>query len=536
MWDGHEYRFKEIFLAISRFKSDIRIESSTEAYEKELLHAFNSLSSYSQAAIKDSRKLLDRLYSISRCTEPVSYDHDIRVCVTDYLNFDAFIQVTSSQEAQIVISLGVFIAIEDLFMRLTASMDFFSFDPSKGGNRQWHGCECFWIPSGFWGPMTRYYDYRICGYQTYIPDLSSIGVSHLFAFHSSIPLDHQRLILSTLMADIGLLWMLMHEEAHYTEGHLALLEKQYSAIFSKRKLGEITQERDENNSIPLGLLKAMEFQADCVATHATVDIICCEEYFRLMPDYCENQPAWFLRALLVAIGSTVLILQKAHSINGSAEDYPLPLTRLTTIIRYATGRIKDARKPAYRLFGDMSEEELNIAVCGALDDLETVSSLLTREKLLEKNIEGEAPVFRKTHNLGILDNHDAGEINFLSLLFSQQPILQAFMFSTQPYTQVDEQAIEVWLENQIKSGSSKLEVPFFMAKALMKATGTYREEQYNNLIELVFQSLQYTDTNDRERLLSVFELWFSEYFEMEKFCFSLKNKTDTLIPIRKLME
>jgi hypothetical protein len=540
MWEGHEYRYREIFTAISELNSVIRAQVPPEgedffqAYKEELLLAAERLSNYSQAAIKDSRILLNRLHSISRYSESVSYRHDIQYCISDYFNFDAFAQIISPQEAQIVISLGVFLAIEDLFLRLAANMDFYSFDPNKEGKRQWHGCDCLWFAGGIWSPHTRYYDYRISQDLTETVEINSVRINHLFAFHASIPFESQRLILSSFMVDVGILWILMHEEAHYTEGHLAFLESQFGAVFSKQKLSEINQGSEDVNEISLDLRKAMEFQADCVAAQSVVDIFCREEYLNLVPAYCEDRSTWFLRLLLVAIGSVILVLQKAHSIHGSSENYPSPLTRLTTIFRYVLGRVKDTKKLAYRLFVHMSEIEFNGAVTGALDDLQTVSSLLTREKNIEKLVEGEAPIFQKTHDLGILDEFDKGEIEFLSLLLSLDPILLAFMLNTQNDSPEQEESINLWIENQRNSGSQEIEVPAFMVKTLMKTQNNFPEKHFDIDIDNFFQSLQYSGANDRERLFDVFRAWFLEYFSMEKHCFDLKLKTASLIPIKKL--
>lgn len=537
MWDGHTNRFREIFSVVSAFNSrmsnqdPIDPEQFLQVVEENAILASESLSNYLEAALEDSKILLDRLHAMSRYSVPTAYLHNLQISVSDYLSFDAFICTSSPKEVQIVLSLGIFLALEDLFWRLASSMDFFSFDPSKGdqskgSSRQWHGCECFWLIGGVWSPNHRYYDYRIAQDFEKLFDmrLEQIRNSFLSAFHSSIPFEPARLILSSFMVDVGILWILMHEEAHYTQGHLALLESIYGDDFSKLMLGEIDLQNEDTDSIPLNILKAMEFQADCVAAHAIVDIFCREEVpiTTVIPDYCDNKLVWFLRLLFVAVGGTVLILQKAHSINGSSENYPLPLTRLTTIFRYVIDRVKDPSKIACKMFADFSDFDFNCSITGALDDLQTISSLLTREKSVEKLVQGEAPIFKKTHDLGILDEFDPKELEFLSIIFTEESILLSLM--SEIYEPSEAEALRPLLD----SFTSDLEIPIVMLKNFTKKDLYNQHKFLSTLIEDMYSST----TVDKNKFLEIFDLWFSEYFTMEQCCYFLKKTTVNLIPIK----
>jgi hypothetical protein len=268
--------------------------------EKELLNiskrSFDIDDSYYLSSLKeDLDNLLTHLFAISRPSEPTEYAHKLYFQSEDDLTFNAFIGIENQNEAVSKISYGLLLALDDLFFRLAANQDFFSFG-FKDGKHQFNGCDCMWfdVSEDVPHPFIRYFSYE--HQKDYLPHPNA---SFLTRFYSVIPVDDQRLQLANFMTHIGLLWNMMHEEAHYCSGHVLYMQE-LGLCTSSGKIGisetenHIIEKPRSNNSS--WERKIFEGQADQIAARAVIDIFFRDKYYNLLPDYCvEDKALWLLR-------------------------------------------------------------------------------------------------------------------------------------------------------------------------------------------------------------------------------------------------
>lgn len=380
---------------------------------------------YSIALREDYISTINYLISTSRpSNKSILFKHQLRFCIEESLQFNAFVHFEDNKVVTNV-SFGLLLSLDDLFARLGCSADFYSFDASS--ERLWNGAECLWFhPERTpFKPKIRYHNYAF----TVDPmlALNAPPTSGLGLFYSAIAWgDLERIGLADFMSKIGLMWVLMHEEGHYTNGHLSHLVEKYSHLNQSLQISETTSSIDSAES---EFAKIKEWQADVSATNAVVDYFLNAECFPSLPAYCQKaastkkentarQVQWLFRAIIVSIGTTVLILQKSHSIHGTSKRYPLPRTRLLLSIVVAFSRATDPRFNSLVLDAicDDSQFILNCIV-GAFEDLLIVSDLINREQHIDSwdDDSDETPSIRKTHQLGLIDSEFEAAVASLSI-------------------------------------------------------------------------------------------------------------------------
>lgn len=335
--------------------------------------------SYLDSAKNDLPRMIHELSQVSAISEEalsqVRFDSNEDLILDGYANKDL------RGSPIFTVSLGLLLSLDDLFFRLCTNMDFFSTDfnydmnPSQFGARLWEGTECAWLhEGGMIIPHTRFYDYRQQGrfHNMRAPGDVDMG-TFLSGFYHVVPFgDEERIRLAAQMVASGLLWVMLHEEGHYWNGHLDYLSNNK---IKEARLNEVSEKKgsDELNT----LLKVFEWEADRHATSGIIDVMMRPEnaYFPL-PRYC-SAPYWRLRLLLTSVGAVTLIFEKARQLYGTASSYPTPRTRCIATITNSFNRILKSSSPVLKAYDNNA---LLSAASGSLYDLMIAESLLPQKE------------------------------------------------------------------------------------------------------------------------------------------------------------
>lgn len=345
---------------------------------------------YLSAVDKDLPKLILDLSRISAINETAL--RRVNFGINEDLLLDAYAFKDLGGQPNFIVSIGLLLALDDMFFRLCTNSDFFSVDfnydqyPSAFGVKVWNGTNCVWLhEGGMVIPHTRFYDYRQQGRLQNAPSQPDGELpTFLSGFYHVVPFgDDERIKLAAQMVSVGLLWVMLHEEGHYWNGHLDYL----SASRQKEvRLNEVREKQaDEGIST---LLKVFEWEADRHATSGIIDVMSRPEnsYFPL-PQYCA-EPYWKLRMLLTSIGAVTLIFEKARQLQGTVGYYPTPRTRCMAAITGCLNRIQQSRLPVLR---DYSNSAMLSAVAGSLFDLMVAEDLLPQKEDLNDRGPGFFP-------------------------------------------------------------------------------------------------------------------------------------------------
>lgn len=374
-------------------------KTEESAKEKELLKR----NEYLNTVYNDLEIILSDIKDISKHEneEILPFPYEINYSISKDVFFDVTIKQQDVEKIiDIEVTIGSFLIIEDLIYRAGCNKDFFSFDVEKNNERQWKGTNCFWFYRyGIFQPESRYYDYHQ-------KEGANLTGSFLSSFFNAIPLeDNNRIKVINFIIKIELTWVLMHEEGHHIEGHL-LYEKE--RVNSNKPLSEMDYIGINNLEH-----KTIEWEADRSATHAVIDIFFKDDFFDKLPCYCgNNRVGWLLRLILISIGSTALIFQKAqYEYSTDTSGYPNIKTRLVSSFIHAIARINENTEKnwEYTILIDFKNTNtlklIETSILGALDDLNTLSILINEESHL--NIwsnDGDPPKINKGQPVGILDS------------------------------------------------------------------------------------------------------------------------------------
>ncbi|PHN01980.1 tetratricopeptide repeat protein [Flavilitoribacter nigricans] len=325
---------------------------------------------YLEHTSNNLRGLIDHLVGISR-PDTIS-SHRFQYKQNDNLKLDAFINLNKAGQCQIELSLATLFSLDDLFFRLCTNSDFFSTDFSTDNysKKLWDGTQCMWLEKGgVLIPHTRYFDYRQQSRLDKVNRSNAYKSVYLSGFYHVVPFgDRARMQLAANMVYIGLLWILLHEEGHYWEGHLHYLQSKFGI---KPEINETNQqytfERDS------AIHKVLEWQADRHAAWGVMDVLQQENVLPYpLPDYGQSY-GWRLRLILVSLGATVLILQKIQQTYGSQQNYPNARTRIFTVLIQALNRLNKSKSPVWR---NISQADRMSALVGSFNDLMVASEIL----------------------------------------------------------------------------------------------------------------------------------------------------------------
>lgn len=328
---------------------------------------------------------------------------ELRLRIQNNLLFHAEVMPTLTGEVELLMSTGTFFSLQDLFYRLSCSADFFSLVPEEGNIELWTGTDCAWlVTSGPYHPTNRYLDYTPAEVTQFLSrTLSS-------TFFSAVPIDAERLELAEFLFEVGVGFILLHEEGHYCNGHLQWYE-------DKHRIGCIEEGGGQVSAISGSERRVLEWQADRTAIRAVIDVFFRRENLARLPEYTKRSPVWLFRAIIAAVGSVILILQKRAGSGVHSEFYPSEKTRLLSATNIALQRARvNASKE--RLAFEWNEDCEVSGLLGAFYDLRGVPLRLGQNAGINTAVmrqTGLAHVDDEGYRVGLFDS-DAEMRSFCS--------------------------------------------------------------------------------------------------------------------------
>ncbi len=369
------------------------------------------LERYSSQSLQDFLEMMDTIIAVSRldslsrsALDQLTYE------IRPDPDFTAYVGVPGDK-ARVSLSIGLLHSLEDLFYRLVVNKDFFSFDITRNGARLWNGCQNLWFhrcPGG--EPTVRFQDY------TPVLDEKDRGPA-ASCYFIAVPVDDaERVKLARFMVTTSLMWILLHEETHYFQGHLHLgVEK--NLFNSTLGMSESTSYAPVSSA---PICKALEWHADRDATHGVIDLLYQPTLLQYIPNYVvDHREHWLLRAIMTAIGSTMLLFQRSQYLTGGTSPlHPTPRTRILSLGFQACGPAMSVAKDR---FGTKHPAGLLVAgVKASIDDMYT-SATLIRGGVLGDDFASAPPKIAPLHDLELLDSLDDAELMSNFLLTSMAP-------------------------------------------------------------------------------------------------------------------
>lgn len=351
---------------------------------------------------------------------------------TDSPQFEANIEISDDlQSCDINLSFGLVFSIHDLMHRICCNKGILSenFEPPE---IVWEGTICF-FPESHLYPKIRFSDYDPVDNTEFGVYTGNTLSTLIGVFHSGLAIeDKERLYTASLMEAISLTWVLFHEEAHYWHGHLHFISEGNSNVISETANQLIKGEP--------GLFKTFEWQAD---RNAIVDLINMlfvgqdDKPFEL-PNYIKSkyEMGWYLRIIIVSIGSTILMFQKRMLINKTSSYYPSPQTRLSTVLGIIYGEIMLIFEKQGHVLNISDFDTLRFAITDGF--ITGLNDLLGVEAIMENNVDYENNIQRVIYekvnpkSMMFLENfNNISEIikGLFNNLTSDDPIIENTWFS-----------------------------------------------------------------------------------------------------------
>lgn len=382
---------------------------------------------YIAAAQEDLTEFVEAFYSGSRALDPDYPNERVNYRSTPSLRFDAHVSLDPEKQnvANIDVSLGCLLSIDDLCFRMASNHGFFAPKDVVLANQfdQITPWRVVWPELGVRGncenvrqgdlllPKQRFEDYEsLTLSETGRKYFKNGRSSFLSGFFAGYPMDEMRHILARKLAMIGLGWLLLHEESHFAEGHFA---------YTKNRFGIADDSCFEGEEELSGLLrKVMEWHADHGATNGIFDIVFQNAAHFVHGIYPEPSPqdelkTDTLRLMMTGIGMVKLLFRRLELLRGCSEIYPTAFTRLTTLYFTMAKCVRVTRKHF-----DISPVEFSTAVGLSLEDLAAVSQILGLD-----NVSGEAgmPMYAledqgDSARLGMFDCQEDVKKFFLKLM------------------------------------------------------------------------------------------------------------------------
>lgn len=320
---------------------------------------------YIVASRVDFTDIWKSLFSHSRPNDLTAQDLAFRGILTDNPQLDAYATIAPDSTAEIVLSEGLFWALEDLVTRLVC-LDGFAGDPDdeRRLEAEFVRSESFIVDNDFQiSPEIRYFDYHFRMRRKTGRDTA------LSCFYTVFPLTSERKALAQLILRIGILWVMLHEESHHALGHLRYNRDALGVASRRYTLNETAR----TEAVPQGnVSKVFEWQADREATRGVVDVVMRQAVLDQLPSRYRS-PAWLFRFAVVAMGCVIMLFdrarlfQKARGIIDDVGSHPTERTRLLSASYHALERnISQVRDgPELRL----TRSDAHSAVHGAVGDI-----------------------------------------------------------------------------------------------------------------------------------------------------------------------
>ena len=254
---------------------------------------------------------------------------------------------------EFTISLGVYLALDDIFCTMCSYNDFFQ--------DTWEGGPIANISHEF---ETRYLDYG------FLKEMNDNERSESLNYR--VPLDLDRLKLAGMLRDIAYGWIILHEESHYLMGHLHYLNSQLSLNGGANSMGIL---RDGmgilSTTITNKFVQVLEFQADSSATDLIIDIWLRKENFDKIPYASQRNLNGLFKIIITAIGGVCLLFHKSNIIQGVSNRYPSAEARIVSTFKRAIRRSSNSE------FAQILSQEHSVASwITALNELDAISTEL----------------------------------------------------------------------------------------------------------------------------------------------------------------
>jgi hypothetical protein len=292
---------------------------------------------------------------------------------------------SDGEHTDITLSAGLYFAIYDLMNRICCNKAILSHSVDLK-EMVWSGTDCFW-PEAALMPSIRFSNYEPIdnpefGKYTGSPVQSSLGL-----LHCGVPIgDEDRMYTAGLMEFLSLTWIMFHEESHYWHGHIHYLFSNEVAVL------------DESESFTKDalLLKTFEWEAD---RNATLDLMNMFFTDRIDPPFelpryftTTNSLSWYIRLIICALGSTILIFQKRKLITGVTGFYPSPECRMSTVLGIIYSRLMSIVQERGGILGITNVTEAKNTITDAL--VTGLYDLLGIEEVFANDVDYEGNIQR----------------------------------------------------------------------------------------------------------------------------------------------
>jgi len=344
-----------------------------------------SLSSFLNDASYFFREWLRDVHTQSRFEGVEGDSLETSYNVLPELEFGAEVHILSEKEITVNVNLGVLFCLQDLALRACSAETFFNPHPGDHDfELAWQGSRCR-APLQTFPPRLRYWDYSTTGPQidprlfdiwqaTGTTPKSSEDIPWIGRFIRKAPADPERLELAVAMMHVALTWIVLHEEAHFRQGHLLYRER------SRRE--------DPNFIYTPDMSRAFEFQADKDATDGVASIFFRSIWHQALPDYARRDWSWLMRFVSTAVGLAIIAMDIGRRRYGQVEYYPEPRTRWLTVDRHLYPALEIyCRRDLLQIDPYHGEKDFTgnllrqqAATLGSLQDLTEIQQAIMREE------------------------------------------------------------------------------------------------------------------------------------------------------------
>lgn len=324
----------------------------------------------------------DELQKRSRY-QGIEDDFSLQSEIVDDLQFmvqAGYKEENGSENVSVKFSMGSYLAIQDISLRALCSQNFYN--PLSGDSEyrmRWRGSQVK-SPPKFFEPEQRYLNYAqtIGAVDNRISDIyeqSGFSTEDLGKLPwaggilDRVPIDEDRLTLAAHMQHVSMMFMFLHEECHYRQGHLPFLKNDWQNYSSEEQIQ---------------ISRCFEYQADKDACQGILELFIDKSFQEMLPSYARKDLSWLIRIVLTSLGLCFLLAEIDRRKLGECEYYPRPLTRLFGVFKAIQGMMlikQTYREFSYGIFGRRLTEAQFLGQCvraftGALWDLTEVQMLI----------------------------------------------------------------------------------------------------------------------------------------------------------------
>lgn len=357
------------------------------------------------------------LFLISRPDHKRARDTNYNLVLSEELQLDAF--AFGSRPPNIVLTLGLFWALDDLVTRLVCLQ---GFAPAPNEEIPLEASfvvnETLVVDNDLEiSPVARFFDYAPR------QRAETVQMTVLSRFYTAVPLTAERKALAQILLRIGLLWVLLHEESHHVLGHL----RYRRGMLGADQDSAIHDGADDQLTGMANISKVFEWQADRDATRGVLDVVIRSAVVDELPIRFRS-PQSLLRLVMVAIGCVILLfdrtrlLRRAMDAGEHGSTHPTERTRFLAATVHARGQ--NEHWEATGRPGGLTPDDIAAALIGATRDLAVANRPAPRE-LWPLPAGWQPPVRSATHGaapdvLHVTDWNEAAADPFSDLMLHER--------------------------------------------------------------------------------------------------------------------